>query len=240
VRIVKALPAGLDLDEFGRAAARAAAAGFKAVEDAGEVHSPEDVPVDPSHWAARRLAASAAGIDIVSLRAVRVRPQRPDPADQAFVSEIQRLIDGAAEAGAAVVSLGPLADEALTAGAGRRPEFGLGAARAVRFDGERRGVRLAIVPGGGLAPSSPAECREWLDEVNAWWVGADLDLAALPASGPLEEWLGTLTHRVAVVRITAVDWTAKDWRRADEALAAARFEGPVVVHAMPPFANSGR
>ncbi|HEY3242739.1 MAG TPA: TIM barrel protein, partial [Phycisphaerae bacterium] len=74
---------------------------------------------------------------------------------------------------------------------------------SVRAAAERAGMSLALAAAQHRFLLSPGECRDLIDEINAPNVGILLDITALASIGDVNDWIGTLRHRLAAVRIAS-------------------------------------
>lgn len=103
----------------------------------------------------------------------------------------------------------------------------------LRFEAQRHGVHLAVEAHRDCILTSLLETHIALDRVNSPWIGASIEPSRLTT--PIE-WIETLTHRLAVIRISApsdVDPTT-DLRNTLERI---HFHGAVIapfLAAMPP------
>lgn len=71
----------------------------------------------------------------------------------------------------------------------------------IRFAAAHHGITLAIDPDDvGLLPT-PTEARRFLDEVNSPHVGVELDISRTTQRADPADWLLTLTHRIACIRV---------------------------------------
>ena len=71
----------------------------------------------------------------------------------------------------------------------------------LREEAEAAGLTFAVrAPWRGVL-RSPVELRELVDSVHAHCVGVCVDARALGDAGSLDDWLGTLRHRVVAVRL---------------------------------------
>lgn len=104
----------------------------------------------------------------------------------------------------------------------------LDALLAVRHEGGLCGVRIVphLAEHGFLV--SPLEARQFLDAVNSPWVGGAISLDAFGSTSTVVDWIETLTHRLAVVRVGDSPGSNLDWSGVGRALAAERFDGFIV------------
>jgi len=102
-----------------------------------------------------------------------------------------------------------------------RARAALDALRAARFDAEQHGCRLAVRMHAPPDWLSPLAARDLFDLANSCWVGLEVS-THWPA---LADWIDTLTHRIAAIRLHAPVPIAP----LAEALARARYLGPMLV-----------
>jgi sugar phosphate isomerase/epimerase len=101
----------------------------------------------------------------------------------------------------------------------------------LRFDAERRGLRLAIRSCRNQFLLSPMETRDLIDQINSPGVGVALDLSDVLRFGSPEDWILTLGHRLAHVTVSAGANLESAWPGIVSALKRARYEGAVTIQA---------
>ena len=106
----------------------------------------------------------------------------------------------------------------------------------LRFDAQRRAVRIVLdMAGSGLA-SSPMELRSLIDQINSAWVSASLDIDHVATLGAPQDWIRLLGRRVT--HLYASDAPA-DWKNIAGTLADCWCEGYIVCRGVQDAANHG-
>ena len=153
-------------------------------------------------------AVRAAGCDVVMERTLAASDEMTNLAAaveadrQEAVANVIRLVETAAQIGAAVVRLAP-ADVGPPGGPSRcRYEdaelWAYDGLVQIAAEAERTGVQVAVTGAAGGFLLSPTEHRRFVDLVNSAWVGACVDLARVSAIGDPTDWLETLGSRILV------------------------------------------
>lgn len=146
---------------------------------------------------------------------------RREPAAHAAAPAVLRLLSLARALHARTLSL-PLHTDAPAFGRPHdRARAALDALRAARFDAERHGCRLAVRMHAPPDWLSPLAARDLFDLANSCWVGLEVSTRWPSAV----DWIDTLTHRVAAIRLDAPAPIAPP----AAALSRARFHGPILV-----------
>jgi hexulose-6-phosphate isomerase len=113
----------------------------------------------------------------------------------------------------------------------------------LRFEAERRAVCLACLNCCNGFLVSQVEMRDFVDEINSYWLGVCLDLGAKAGFGCAEDWIRTLGHRLRCVHFRdaaphalvpgatgPVCAGAPDWAGVMQVLKEIRHEGPATFH----------
>lgn len=175
-----------------------------------------------------REAALAAGLRLAALTSdtplisdAPTAADRREPVAHAAAPAVLRLLSLAQALRARTLSL-PLHTDAPAFGRPHdRARAALDALRAARFDAERHGCRLAVRMHAPPDWLSPLAARDLFDLANSCWVGLEVS-TRWPG---VVDWIDTLTHRVAAIRLDAPVPIAP----LGEALSRARCHGPILV-----------
>ncbi|MFO0972753.1 MAG: hypothetical protein U1A27_04840 [Phycisphaerae bacterium] len=178
-------------------------------------------PAAAARPAAHTLPRPIGALLLDTLPAIALTPGQPQP----IRAPVADALDAAAALGATLL-IAPWPD------APERPDdaerVALDLFRAVRFDAERRAVRVAWqLPPASL--HSVQFVRALFDAANSPWVGAALDSRA---HAPIATWIEILTHRVAAVATTATPDSA-EFAAVAAALAQQRCDAPIIVLPVP-------
>ena len=241
-----------DGQPFGRLLADVAEAGFDAVElvirEPGQLSF--DSPESDCKKIARRVEDAGlfiSGLFIEEPSAVNLAAP-DDDARQRAADHVLAALERATWLGTDAVILIP---GAVGAGRSSPPlaryeeaySRALDALLTLRFDAERRAVRLACRIGLNRFLLSPMESREFIDRCNIPWIGVCLDPAGLLDTGYPEDWIRSLGHRVARVYFNDINLdlsspgvacTSADgqvlWPEVMSALREVGYQGPATYH----------
>jgi L-ribulose-5-phosphate 3-epimerase len=100
---------------------------------------------------------------------------------------------------------------------------------ALRFEAEQRAVQIVCGDDWNCFLGSPLEVRRFIDQVNSPWVGVGLDIAKAMPSGSTEDWLTLLGHRIFRIYVGDGPATAEGICRSavTEALRRIRYDAPI-------------
>lgn len=166
--------------------------------------------VQEDYLAAAKLAARAGTNVPVVVMGAGAEPCLASPdSDARRLSEqrIQAALDNASWLGARVVVLpvGIIVGE-VSAHVGACYEetrrLAMEAFLQLRFDAQRRALRLAIPCGGRDFLPSPVETRGFIDRINSPWVGVWLDIGGSFPAEKAAAWVRSLGWRVFHLRLT--------------------------------------
>jgi hexulose-6-phosphate isomerase len=190
----------------------AAKAGFQAAELAIDETGPVTWTTAQEDCVCLARQAVRAGVAISALvvtDAASVNLAAPNPAARRSARDrLAAALERAAWLGAGVVAFSP----AAVGGAGSAEpavryedaySLTLEALLELRFEAERQAVRLAPLACRNRFLLSPLETRDLIDRINSPWVGAGLDVGDLLPLGSPADWIVSLGHRLAHVRIGA-------------------------------------
>jgi len=229
VQLVLGIPEqpALTDETWSKHVSEAKAAGIEAVEIHGQA-----LPKGISQ-------ATARGLRVAVIRSAAGRPDchLASVAPTVRTAAVSRVLSELNQAaGAAVVTVAPAAGRWAenTRPAGTYAEAlhaTLESLRALARPVECAGEAVAVEAAADGFLLAPMELRELLDLVNQPDICACLDVARIVRISRVEDWIGTLRHRIGCVRWNADD--AGDIDGLAAALAEVRYAGPVVCHGDP-------
>ena len=221
--------AALTEETWSKHVSEAKAAGIEAVEIHGQALPKGISQATDSGLRVAVIRSAAAGPDchLASVTAT---------ARTTAVSRVLSELNQAAGAGAGVVTVAPAAGRwaANTGPVGTYAEAlhaTLESLRTLARPVECAGVAVAVEAAADGFLLSPMELRELLDLVNRPEICACLDVPRTARIGRVEDWIGTLCHRIGCVRWSADD--AGDIDGLAAALVGVRYAGPIVCHGDP-------
>jgi hexulose-6-phosphate isomerase len=170
------------------AAKLAAQAGCEAIEWAGQL-----APCDELLAATRQAGIESSGVYLGPLTGSGLADK--DQALRAVSMECIRAgLESAAKIGASSIVVRPAT---LSSEVDYQSAFWgiLESMAKLRFDAQRRAVRIVLdMAGSGLA-SAPMELRTLIDQINSAWVTASLDIDHIATLGSPLDWFGLLGRR---------------------------------------------
>ncbi len=99
---------------------------------------------------------------------------------------------------------------------------------ALRFEAERRAVRIACRSHHAQFLLSPLEMRAFIDECNSAWIGVCLDVSTVQQGGGFpQDWMRSLGHRVMQLRVGDMVASSPDASRIAPSLDEMHYRGPV-------------
>ncbi len=230
-----AAPACRDAADCERTFVRAAEAGLAAVELS--MGPSEGLAFDVAEQMCIDIGKQAArgGLKISAITVTEDWPASLASADDAVrqrsIDRVIAALDCAAWVGCdtVIISPGVVGDSASPVAAYEDVHaLSLASLLALRFEAERRAVRIACRSHHARFLLSPLEMRGFLDECNSPWIGACLDLGAVAQGGGFpQDWIRSLGHRITQLRVAVAAADALDGSRFAAALVEVNYRGPV-------------